>query len=67
MVVVHKRGRQLNPKSHNWLVAYLSIPQQEPVTPNKIPNHVQPPPPPVDVDGEPKFKISKILDSRIDK
>ena len=27
-------------------------------TPNIIPNHVQPPPPPVEVDGEPKYKIA---------
>jgi hypothetical protein len=39
----------------------------EPATPNTIPNRVQPPPPPVEIDGEPEFEISEILDSKIDK
>jgi hypothetical protein len=35
-------------------------------TPNTIPNRVQPPPPPVEIEGEPEFEISEILDSKID-
>ena len=35
-------------------------------TPNLIPDHIQPPPPPITVNDEPEFKISKILDSKID-
>jgi len=38
----------------------------EPAYPNLIPYHVQPPPPAIMVDEEPKFEISKILDSKID-
>jgi len=38
----------------------------EPAYPNPIPDHVQPPPPAIMVDDEPKFKISEILDSKID-
>src|SRR5882724_3250796 len=38
----------------------------EPATPNPIPNRIQPPPPPITVDDEPKFEISEILDSKID-
>jgi len=38
----------------------------EPATTNPIPNHVQPPPPPIIVDDELEFKISEILDSKID-
>src|SRR5882672_12099385 len=38
----------------------------EPATPNLIPNRVQPPPPPITVDDEPKFEISEILDTKID-
>ena len=38
----------------------------EPATPNTIPNRIQPPPPPVEIDGEPEFEISEILDSKID-
>ena len=36
-------------------------------TPNVIPNHIQPPPPPVEVDGEPEYKIAEILDSKLDR
>ena len=43
------------------------VSQLEPTTPNTIPNRVQSPPPPVEVDGEPEFEISEILDSKIDK
>jgi len=39
----------------------------EPEKPSSIPNRVQPPPPPVVIDGEPEFEISEILDSKIDK
>ena len=38
----------------------------EPATPNLIPDRIQPPPPPITVDDEPEFKISEILDSKID-
>ena len=34
--------------------------------PNEIPNRTQPPPPPVEVEGELEYKISKILNSKID-
>jgi hypothetical protein len=34
--------------------------------PNEIPNRIQPPPPPIVIDGEPEFEISEILDSKID-
>src|SRR5882724_11588390 len=38
----------------------------EPAIPNLIPDRIQPPPPPITVDDEPEFKISEILDSKID-
>ncbi|KAJ3472496.1 hypothetical protein NLI96_g13329 [Meripilus lineatus] len=38
----------------------------EPSTPNTIPDRTQPPPPPVEIDGEEEFEISDILDSKID-
>src|SRR3979490_2256010 len=39
----------------------------EPTTlPNTIPNCTQPPPPPVIIDGEPEFEVTKVLDSKID-
>jgi len=38
----------------------------EPVTPNAIPDRVQPPPPPGYVDDEPEFEIAEVLDSKVD-
>ena len=37
----------------------------EPTSPNTIPNHTQPPLPPVIIDGEPEFEVTKVLDSKI--
>ena len=42
------------------------VSQLEPAMPNTIPNWTQPPPPPVKVDGEPEYEVSKILDSKVD-
>jgi Chromo (CHRromatin Organisation MOdifier) domain len=39
----------------------------EPSTPNSVPNRIQPPFPLVIIDEEPEYKISKILDSKLDK
>jgi hypothetical protein len=39
----------------------------EPSTPNSILNHIQPPPPLVIIDEEPEYKISEILNSKLDK
>src|SRR5467141_2030076 len=38
----------------------------EPATPNPIPDQIQPPPPPITVEDEPKFEISEILNTNID-
>ena len=46
------------------LVFHIS--QLEPSVPNSIPNRVQPLPPLIEVDGEPEYEISDILDSKID-
>jgi len=43
------------------------VSQLEPATPNTIPNRIQPPPPPVEVNGEPEYEISEILDSKLDQ
>jgi len=42
------------------------VSQLEPATPNTIPNRIQPPLPPVEVNGEPEYEISEILDSKLD-
>jgi hypothetical protein len=39
----------------------------EPATPNTIPNWNQPPPPPINVEGEPEYKIAAILDAKLDR
>jgi len=39
----------------------------EPAVPNEIPNRVQSPPPPVDVQGELEYEISEVLDSKVDR
>ena len=38
----------------------------EPAPPNTIPNQIQPPPPPVDIEGELEYEITEVLDSKID-
>ena len=43
------------------------VSQLEPAFENNIPNWTQPPPPPVEVNGEPEFEISEILDSKVDR
>ena len=43
------------------------VSQLEPAMPNTIPNWSQPLPPPVEVDGEPEYKITEILDSKLDR
>jgi hypothetical protein len=42
------------------------ISQLEPATPNTIPNHTQPLPPPIEVNSEIEYKIVVILNSKID-
>ena len=45
------------------LVFHVS--QLKPAIPNTILNCVQPPPLPIEIEGEPEYKIAKILDSKI--
>jgi len=39
----------------------------EPATPNSFQQHFKPLPAPVIINGEPEYKISKIVDSKIDR
>jgi hypothetical protein len=39
----------------------------EPHTPNTILNHIQPPPPPVEIEGQLEYKVEVILDSKLDR
>ena len=54
------------PDSMHAVHLVFHVSQLEPAIPNTIPNRTQPPPPPVEVDGEPEFEISEILNSKID-
>ena len=65
-----------HPGTHSftlWLPKHLCaihpvfhVSQLEPLVFNTIPNCTQPPPPPVEINGEFKFEITKVLDSKID-
>ena len=39
----------------------------EPATPDEIPNRTQPPPPPIEVEGETEYEIAEIVDSKLDQ
>ena len=56
----------LRPKSFKSTLASTRVKRNTSV-PNIIPNRVQSPPPPVEVDGEPEYEISEILDSKVDR
>src|SRR5258707_14842987 len=43
------------------------ISQLELVQPDPFPQHDQPPPPPVEIDGNIEYKVSEILDSKMDR
>jgi len=54
------------PDSMHAVHPVFHISQLEPAIPNTIPDWIQPPPPLVEVDGEPEFETSEILDSKVD-
>ena len=55
------------PDSMHSVHPVFHVSQLEPCVPNSIPNRVQPPTPPIEVDGEPEYEIKEILDSKIDR
>ena len=55
------------PNSMHAVHPVFHVSQLEPATPNTILNWSQPPPPPIEVDGEPEYKITEILDSKLDR
>ena len=54
------------PNSMCMVHLVIHVSQPKPTTPNIIPNHVQPPSLPIEVDGELKYEITEILDSKLD-
>ena len=55
------------PDSMRAVHPVFHVSQLEPAMPNTILNRSQPPPPPVEVDGEPEYKITEILNSKLDR
>ena len=54
------------PDSLRGVHPVFHVSMMEPAPPNSIPNCIIPPPPPIEIDGEPEFKIAAILDTKID-
>ena len=55
------------PDSMHAVHPVFHVSQLEPMMPNTIPNRSQPPPPPVEVDGDPEYEITEILNSKLDQ
>jgi len=43
------------------------ISQLKPASPSNIPNHSNPLPPPIEMDGTLEFELAQILDSKLDR
>jgi Chromo (CHRromatin Organisation MOdifier) domain len=54
------------PDHFQSVLPVFHISMLEPATPNEIPDRVQSPPPPITIEGEPKYENPEILDSKID-
>src|SRR5712692_393125 len=63
---MHSRTLQL-PNTMRAVHPVFHVSQLEPSVPNMIPNRVQPPPLPIEIDGETEYEIAEILDSKIDR
>ena len=55
------------PDSMRMVHPVFHVSMLEPATPNTISNQIQPPPPPLDINGEVEYKIAEVLDSKIDR
>jgi len=55
------------PESMRTVHPVFHVSKLKPAIPNTILDWIQPPPPPVEVDGEPEFKIAEILNSKADR
>jgi len=64
------------PGTHSYLIKLpnhlraihpvFHVSQIEPAPLSNIPNHVNPPPPPIEIDGNLEFEVAHILDSKLD-
>ena len=55
------------PNYMNCIHPVFHVSQLKPAIKNTIPNRVQSPPPPIEVEGEEEYEIAKILNSKIDR
>ena len=55
------------PSSMKSVHPVFHVSQLELASENPFPSRQQPPPPPVEIDGEPEYEISEILDSKLDR
>ena len=55
------------PDSMRAVHPVFHVSQLEPATLNVIPNRVQPLPPPIEVDGEPEYEITEILEMNCER
>src|SRR5260370_38875138 len=55
------------PQQYQSVHPVFHVSQLEPAKPDPFPLCQQPPPPPSIIDGNPEFKVSEILDSKIDQ
>jgi hypothetical protein len=55
------------PQSMRAVHPVFHVSMLEPSSENTIPNRIPPPPPSVEIEGEPEYEIERIVDSKIDK
>src|SRR6202040_3280936 len=55
------------PHAMNQIHNVFHLQLLEPVQPDPFPHHMQPPPPPIEIDSELKYEIAEIVDSKINR
>src|SRR5258708_2770768 len=55
------------PQHFHSIHPVFHISQLEPVESEPFPQHVQPLPPPIEIDGDIEYEVSEVLDSRVDR
>jgi Integrase zinc binding domain len=55
------------PHAMNQLHNVFHVCLLKPTHPDPFPNHIQPPPPPIEIDGKLEYEITEIVDSKIDR
>jgi len=65
-ISTHARRLEL-PKQFSGIHPVFHVSLLEPDHPNTIPNRIEDPPPPVEIDGAEEYEVEEIIDSKIDK